>query len=240
MPATFRQIIQGVQTFQRGHLQINSFRFGDITKNLNLSNIAYPALFADIQAATIDKGQRQTFFPVQFWFVDRVNVVENEVENEVEIISDLSQMAGDLIAFLSDWELQEMFLIGDTSQVEFLYNEAADKTISTKITVNISVDYVPSLCAVPSTENAFSYMQTVDLYKAKIRGDDFISFLPGKKILIFHLGQELLLQVVKESDESVPEMGEFFYDLETGLIELPDNIGSEENPVSYQIVNTKV
>lgn len=162
---TLKQVLKLVNLFQEKHLQLNDFRFGDVTELLSNGDIKYPALFCDINPTKIDKVNMETVFNLSFWAADLSNVSGGTKLNEIDVLSDLTQVCQDLITMLDDYLYQDEFEVKDISDIEYLINGNEDCAILAKFNISISVDYILNPCGIPTIDaiDKFNYKLPINL-----------------------------------------------------------------------------
>ena len=104
---SINQIHKKFSDFATAHLQINSYGFGDLSeigqsvaaytvnKDNGTNNITYPSMWVTPQPSSIERHFLRLNFMCLFY--DLVN--QNE-DNSIEVISDTLQMANDFIQYL--------------------------------------------------------------------------------------------------------------------------------------------
>jgi len=148
---TLNNIIQRLEALASGHLQLNSFYYGDVVNFLSREDISYPACFADMNTASISKAGKQTTFQFRIWLCDLVNVSENSKDNELDVQSDLMSIAEDLIAMMrySGWD--DTWAIGENSSVQYYTEKFEDLVGALSFNIDISIRYDSNRCQVPTT-----------------------------------------------------------------------------------------
>lgn len=148
---TLNQVIKRIETLALSHKQLNSFFFGDVVNFLTSKGVDYPACFVDMSSAGISKQDRQTTFNLRFWLCDLVNVSENAKDNELEVQSDLTSTAEDIIAMLNFTGYDATWDISETSPAQYYTEKFEDLVAALSFDVSISVRFRSDRCQVPST-----------------------------------------------------------------------------------------
>lgn len=95
---TLNQIIKVFNDFADAHPQINSFGTGDLWEVGMSEDIQYPVLWVQPTESRVIKGTSGTFTYtsnlIRVFILDRV---KKGKENEIEVLSDMSQVAHDLV-----------------------------------------------------------------------------------------------------------------------------------------------
>lgn len=146
---SLKQILRKVRHFQENHLQINDFRFGDVTQLLNNGDIKYPALFCDINPTSIDRVNMETVFNLSFWIADLSNVSGDTRLNEIDVLSDLTKIAEDLVSLFSSYKMQDEWEVKEVTDVEYLMDGNEDCAILAKFNISLALDYIPNDCSIP-------------------------------------------------------------------------------------------
>jgi hypothetical protein len=89
--------------------------------------------------------------------------------NQLDVMSDLTQIAGDFMAMLNFYDYQDDFTIVPSYNLEFYREKFEDMTIAVKTTVTIGIDYLSDRCAVPASGVQFEPAQP---YSPSIRISD--------------------------------------------------------------------
>jgi hypothetical protein len=190
MALSLNQIIARLRSLALAHKQINHFFFGDVPEFDSREDITYPACFCEQQPGGIDRVNKQQRFNFRLYFVDLVHVSERTEENETEVLSDMTQVAGDLLSMLMNPLYQDDWTILDTAQVIPVTESLGDMGAGVVMDVSILIDFFADSCQVPAEDVEFD--QTYDMPRTKIynytatgsEGPSFaIADLSGKHIL---------------------------------------------------------
>jgi hypothetical protein len=96
---TLKKIIQTIQNLCESHRQISDFRFGDFWEFDVNGDIKYASSFLELINASINQSDRYTTYNFRIYFFDRVMSGE---ENELDVLSDMSDVAIDFAAMIID------------------------------------------------------------------------------------------------------------------------------------------
>ena len=122
---SINQIHKKFSDFATAHLQINSYGFGDLSeigqsvaaytvnKDNGTNNITYPSMWVTPQPSSIERHFLKLNFMCLFY--DLVN--QNE-DNSIEVISDTLQMANDFIQYLRTTTNEDNF------DIDFCYSDS--------------------------------------------------------------------------------------------------------------------
>lgn len=145
---TLKQIVQFIDSMASSHQQIRTIFHGNIVDFLNRGedNI-YPAFVFDYNNATI--AGRSMVFDFTFYFFDRVSL---EQSNELEVVNDQLQIAGDIFGELRFENLDDME-VSDNIQIDFFKNETPDVIAGVSGDVRISVPFNWEHCLIPSAHD---------------------------------------------------------------------------------------
>lgn len=166
MALTLNQVLSRLRSLALSHKQINHFYFGDVPEFDAQEDIVYPGCFCEQQPGQIDTVQRLQRFNFRIFLVDLVGVSERTEQNETEVLSDMTQVAGDLIALLKNPIYQDDWIITDTSAINPVTESLGDMVAGVFMDIGISVDYLADSCQVPADDVEFD--QTFDMPRTKI------------------------------------------------------------------------
>jgi hypothetical protein len=147
---TLNQVITRVRTLAESHKQLNGFDFGDVVDFLSKGDVKYPACYAEMSNSVLNRAERQTTYNFRIWLCDLVNVSDEAKGNELEVQSDLTSIAEDLIAMLtypgfSDWD------ISFVSPIQYYNEKFEDMVSAAAMDVSISVRFNSNRCQVPTS-----------------------------------------------------------------------------------------
>lgn len=190
MALSLNQIVSRLRSLALAHKQINHFYFGDVPEFDEQEDIVYPACFCEQQPGSIDRVNRQIRFNFRLYFVDLVHVSERTEENETEVLSDMTQVAADMLSILMKPEYQYDWQILDTAAIIPVTESLGDMGAGVVMDISILVDFLADSCQVPAEEVVF--IDPFDMARTKIHtytatgieGDSFaVAALSGIHIL---------------------------------------------------------
>lgn len=153
-------------------------------------DITYPGCFLEILPGSIDRAAKQNRFNFRIFFLDLVKVSDQTEQNETEVISDMYQVAGDVLALLNKPAYEFDWTIVESSSISPLTESLGDMVAGVSMEVGILVDYLTDSCQVPSDD--VSFLNDFDMARTKIftytgtgsEGATFsVASLSGKHIL---------------------------------------------------------
>jgi hypothetical protein len=147
---TLNQIVARIKAIAEAHEQINTFVFGELSEVLR-RDVVYPACFMPYprdQFNGNDDNMSATLF-----FMDRVIVgggEEDSTYNELEVTSDMREVAKDILAqlryqkFNPTWNTLPQFAINPA------INQQPDYLAGVQLEFTIKLPYTTDRCVVPS------------------------------------------------------------------------------------------
>lgn len=150
MNRTYNNIIDRLHAFADGHYMLRRFTHGDLAQVDTAMINEYPWMHAELSQATPSPGQIEYAFT--FTFMDRPSDKVEPNEHRREAISDMMQIALDLISelrngnvlFGSDVE------VGEGVTIAPLTNELSNYLTGVALTASIIVPYDWSACDIPA------------------------------------------------------------------------------------------
>lgn len=149
---TLNQVIERLKTLALGHKQINSFREGDLVDILNERDIDYPMCLVQILPGSISRTSKQTNFNFAIYLLDLVNVSNDAKSNELEVQSDLTSIAEDMIALINYPGYLDTWTPSNEAQLEYFNEKFEDLVTAARITLTISTRYDANRCQVPTIQ----------------------------------------------------------------------------------------
>jgi hypothetical protein len=146
---SLKQVLQRIKIYQESHLQLNDFRFGDVTQHLSNGDIKYPSLFCDINPTGIDAEDKSIIFNLSFWVADLANVSTSTRVSEIEVLSDLTRIVQDLISLFKAYDMQDEWEIKTISNIDYFIEGNEDCAILAKFDIGFSLDYLFNYCSLP-------------------------------------------------------------------------------------------
>jgi hypothetical protein len=153
MSLTLNQIVARIKAIAEAHEQINTFVFGDLDEVLR-NDIIYPACFMPYpreQGNGSDLNMSASLF-----FMDRQiqgGGVEDNTFNELEVTSDMREVAKDIYAqlryqqFDPRWNVSTQFAINPSNE------QQPDYLAGVQLEFTIKLPYTTDRCVVPTTYN---------------------------------------------------------------------------------------
>jgi hypothetical protein len=147
---TLKQVIKRIEGIAQAHRQINTFFYGDFAEFVKMEDVVYPALYLEHQDnATISKSDKMTSYKFNFYFFDLLDISVDSNANELEIKSDLSSIAQDIMALLNFSDYQDDWYISKDNNVTFGKFQTPDLTIGVGINITIATRYGEDRCQIP-------------------------------------------------------------------------------------------
>jgi hypothetical protein len=144
---TLNQIVKELTTIGNDHEQINFVYFGDVWERLSNGEVTYPAMFFTLTGATF--GAKDIGYSFSMYFMDRMLMEET---NETEVLSDMTQVAGDIVAQLRYPE--DYSIVTWTPNVSmplsFFTESDPDLLAGVKLDTTLTVPFLNDRCQVPS------------------------------------------------------------------------------------------
>ena len=144
---TLNQIVKELTKIGNDHEQINYVYFGDVWERISNGEVTYPAMFMTLTGASF--GAKDIGYSFSLYFMDRMLMEET---NETEVLSDMTQVAGDIVAQLRypedysivTWSLNQNLPIT-------LYTESdPDLLAGVKLDITLTLPFINDRCQVPS------------------------------------------------------------------------------------------
>ena len=146
---TLNQILQQIEAFANGHYQVKSYWFQNIWE-LNTSGVVdYPAMVVYTRQPV--RRWYETQHGLDVYIIDRL---KTDRSNEQEVLSDMTSIAEDLIAYLRHPTLQQSgLLIRDSSEqsLDYLSESKPDNVAGVVIPLDVVVAKPDDRCAIPAT-----------------------------------------------------------------------------------------
>jgi hypothetical protein len=144
---TLNQIVKELTKLGNDHEQINFVYFGDVWERLSNGEVTYPAMFFTLTGATI--GSKEIAYSFSLYFMDRMLMEET---NETEVLSDMTQVAGDLVAQLrypEDYSIVT-WTPSQSMPLSFFTESDPDLLAGVKLDTTLTVPFLNDRCQVPS------------------------------------------------------------------------------------------
>jgi hypothetical protein len=147
---TLNQIVKELTTIGNAHEQINFVYFGDVWERLSNGEVTYPAMFFTLTGANV--GAKEIAYSFSLYFMDRMLMEET---NETEVLSDMTQVAGDIVAQLrypKDYSIVT-WTLNQNLPVTFYTESDPDLLAGVKLDATLAVPFINNRCQVPSNYN---------------------------------------------------------------------------------------
>jgi hypothetical protein len=147
---TLNQIVKELTTIGNDHEQINFVYFGDVWERLSNGEVTYPAMFMTLTGASF--GAKEIAYSFSLYFMDRMLMEET---NETEVLSDMTQVAGDIVAQLrypEDYSIVT-WTLNQNLPVTFYTESDPDLLAGVKLDISLSLPFINNRCQVPSNYN---------------------------------------------------------------------------------------
>jgi hypothetical protein len=144
---TLNQIVKELTTIGNDHEQINFVYFGDVWERLSNGEVTYPAMFMTLTGASF--GAKEIAYSFSLYFMDRMLMEET---NETEVLSDMTQVAGDIVAQLrypEDYSIVT-WTLNQNLPITFYTEEDPDLLAGVKLDITLSLPFINNRCQVPS------------------------------------------------------------------------------------------
>jgi hypothetical protein len=147
---TLNQIVKELTKLGNDHEQINFVYFGDVWERLSNGEVTYPAMFFTLTGATF--GAKEIGYSFSLYFMDRMLMEET---NETEVLSDMTQVAGDIVAQLrypEDYSIVT-WSPSQSMPLSFFTESDPDLLAGVKLDTTLTVPFLNDRCQVPSNYN---------------------------------------------------------------------------------------
>lgn len=147
---TLNQIVAELTKIGNAHEQINFVYFGDVWERLSNGEVTYPAMFFTLTGANV--AAKEISYSFSLYFMDRMLMEET---NETEVLSDMTQVGGDIVAQLrypKDYA-NVTWTLNQNLPVTFYTESDPDLLAGVKLDAILTVPFINNRCEVPSTYN---------------------------------------------------------------------------------------
>ncbi len=147
---TLNQIVDELKKIANAHEQINFVYFGDVWERLSNGEVTYPAMFFTLTGANV--AEKEIAYSFSMYFMDRMLMEET---NETEVLSDMTQVAGDIVAQLrypKDYG-KVTWTLNKNLPVTFYTESDPDLLAGVKLDAILAVPFINNRCEVPSNYN---------------------------------------------------------------------------------------
>lgn len=144
---TLNQIVSELTKIGNDHEQINYVYFGDVWERISNGEVTYPAMFMTLTGASF--GAKDIGYSFSLYFMDRMLMEET---NETEVLSDMTQVAGDIVAQLrypEDYSIVTWSL-NQNLPITFYTESDPDLLAGVKLDITLTLPFINDRCQVPS------------------------------------------------------------------------------------------
>lgn len=188
---TLNQKVARIKAICLAHLQIRNFYFGLPSDFLKDKTTRYAGAFLQDTPGSLDVVRKEELVGFKLFLLDLVNVSANAKENELDVQSDMLEVAKDLIAEM-DHSSYNDWAVSASNPVTILREEFDDLVAGVVIDVSIRTPYTKDTCAVPTDElpaiiNTDDMKLVYDLAYVSDMTEDSTLAIPeivGKKVIL--------------------------------------------------------
>lgn len=141
---TLNQLVAAIQAIGENHAMIKKTFQGTIVDFLSTENL-YPAMLFDVTGANINGSEQSIDF--EMYFMDRV---AQDLNNEMEVLSDQLRIAQDVIAEMRDQNNE--YELSDTIPISFFVDDTGDVLGGVRLDITINLGYISNRCVIPTNE----------------------------------------------------------------------------------------
>ena len=144
---TLNQIVKELTKIGNDHEQLNYVYFGDVWERISNGEVTYPAMFMTLTGASF--GAKDIGYSFSLYFMDRMLMEET---NETEVLSDMTQVAGDIVAQLrypEDYSIVTWSL-NQNLPITFYTESDPDLLAGVKLDITLTLPFINDRCQVPS------------------------------------------------------------------------------------------
>jgi hypothetical protein len=154
MNLTLNQIIQRVTAVALAHKQIKTFAYVssavEYLHDSQRTNI-YPVCLVEQNTAAFSTTGRTLTHTFRFYLLDLVNRAAETDVNEVDVISDMVSVAGDLIALFRDPAYYDTWSVPGDASATIITDYSAEYVAGCAFDLQIQVFYLADRCEVPAS-----------------------------------------------------------------------------------------
>lgn len=212
---TLGQIQKRIKEIVLAHNQVRRFHAGLGTDFLVDKKDRYPAVSLQGNTGDISLTGAATTFNYKMFFVDLVHVSQDTSTNELDVQSDMVNVAMDIIAQMAhpaynDWK------ISLSNTLQLLYEEESDMYAGCSVDISVSIIYNRETCGIPSdliitdptNEEDMKAVFDEKYIATGLEGSTLsIPVIVGKKILLVTRSSQPIYKV-----SSSPQSTEFTWD----------------------------
>lgn len=125
--------------FANQHGQLESFNFGDVESFISSDRIKYRAMNVDLEPGNISSSGNTTSYNLSCVIMD---LTAKELrKDELDVLSDLSSIAEDVVSMIKNPIYQDDYWSGDDFPVEYMVGAFQDSLVVLKFPIQINVDF---------------------------------------------------------------------------------------------------
>lgn len=149
MRYTLNQLLRDVKTFCDTHGQIGQYLFKDPIELLNDHESTFPVVDVVVRPASVSRvtGPRVIQLNIEFFFLD---LVEKDLSNEQEVLSDQMQIATDLLAYFDKREFDDKFTLSLNSSLNPEYGKGDNEMTGWSMVLGFNIIDLRDACAIPT------------------------------------------------------------------------------------------
>lgn len=185
---TFNQINKAFNDIAVAHRQINTYGIGDIWEIATSGTIRYPMMWAVPQDGRIEKN-----IYVSSWQLLFIDLVGNGEVNENDVISDMEQIAFDVVALLQDPDYDFDFK-GEGIVVQRFTERFDDMVSGVSIKIEIRVPFASDRCAVPQVGLSVGSNPDVVVIYNITTGEELYRLTPPYRLGVYQNDGNLLIE----------------------------------------------
>lgn len=146
---TLNSVIKRVRTVCEAHKMIRRFYYGPPTDFLADKTNQYPAVCLQDNPGVLDLAGKQDVYGFRIWLLDLVNVSSDAKENELDVMSDMREIAKDLLSTMDRSEYTDWKISG-SNPVECVYEHESDIVGGVYVDFSVTAIWDKNTCAVPT------------------------------------------------------------------------------------------
>jgi hypothetical protein len=144
MKYSLNQVKEKLNLFASSHLQVNEFSMKDPLELLNNSESKYVAMVALFQPSTIQKNIVNLKISVLF-----MDLVNKDLSNETEVLSDTLQIALDFRAWLDNPDFDDLFIVDDNVPIVPFYEKGDNECTGWQMEITARISDLKDRCVIP-------------------------------------------------------------------------------------------
>lgn len=152
---TPNQVILRIKTLAGDHKQIRNVYEGQVSEFLTDKTTLYPSAFLQPTTGNISTLKKTVMIGFRLFLLDLANVSTDANANTLEIQSDMTLVAMDLIAQMNRSEFNDWQLSADNA-MQWLQENDNDMTAGVYIDFTIQSPFSQNVCQVPSSFDGYS------------------------------------------------------------------------------------